>query len=341
MKYQTENYYEVLGLNSSASTDEIRRAYRILARRYHPDVNPGKGSEEKFKAVAHAYEVLSDADKRRKYDAERQVIAERSKLKGYHKGARTSARERFYQAQQQATRPGTAATKPQTQQGKPSQQPQRPGIFSKVSDMFSTGGIWSELKREAKTGIRPPPRPTSPSQISLVEVSVSINDALFGSRKTIEFATPEGNRKVSIRVPPGVRNGSVTRMRQRDQISEELVIIFRVPQHPFISIQQKGVVIEVPISVAEAISGATIIVPGIQESFSITISPGTQGGTELRVKEKGIYYPDGTRGDIFYRLVVKTPTCSNAFGLKDKALEMDKYYETPVRQDFPQTLSDL
>lgn len=359
-----ENYYILLGLNASAAPEEIRRAYRILARRYHPDVNPGKTSEEKFKRIAEAYRVLGDSEKRRAYDAELESHLRSTgqsggdpRLHAYRRNqasARRSAQQRFYEAQYQ----NFGKIKPVAAEEEPTPKDTGAGFstdFAKFANLGrkTLGRMFGAGKREAppRTAAERPQRsstadPLQPNnhdiaKISLIEVSVTLIDVVNGVKKTVEIAEPEGARKVSVRIPPGVRNGSVVHLRSRGGSGEDLVIIVRVANHPFLSMHTRGLVAEVPISVNEAISGASVTLPSLDEPVSVKIPPGAQSGTEIRMRGRGVTNKDGTRGDLFYRLMIRVPEAQNAVGFSDRAGELEKYYSQPVRQSLPKTLLEL
>ena len=340
-----KNYYEILGVNSSATIEEIRRAYRVLARRYHPDVNPGKQTADKFRQISEAYEVLSDPVKRNHFDTELGGQPFSGRLKGYGKTAferaeagTRSARERYHRAKFGAFKP-----EPQPVPEPPPQKPQPRKEAGGFGQFLSAAAgalrdFYSERKAEKERQAARESAAARGTKVSIVEVSVLMRDAILGVKKTVEFAEPEGPRKISIKIPAGVRSGTVLRMRQKQGANEELVIIVKVARHPFMTIQQKGLMVEVPVSMTEAISGTTLTLPTIDGTARVSIPPGSQSGSEIRLQQQGIRLPDGTREDLFYRLMVQVPTCFQAVGIKEKAGELDRYYESPVRQGFPSTL---
>ncbi|MBN8550259.1 MAG: DnaJ domain-containing protein [Deltaproteobacteria bacterium] len=359
-----DNYYETLGLNTSATFEEIRRAYRILARRYHPDVNPGKASEEKFKLISQAHTVLSDPEKRKVYDIDlegflRTRVNTRTQAYQRQQQRYDGARKKFYEAKHQNFGKVDPNSTKEEAEPRPRPDPKRrnrapsPGPFAGLAETARSllKRLNSPVGGEKKATPNPKParpqsaaqeRPSEPAgilKISVVEVSVSIKDAIYGIKKTVEIAEPEGARKISVNIPPGVRNGSVVHL--RSETHEDLVIIVRVAAHPFLSIHPKGLVAEVPISINEAISGASVQVPTLDEPIVIKVPPASQSGTEIRLKEKGIALRDGSRGDLFIRLLIKVPETSDAVGIKEKAAELDRYYSTPVRQALPKTLLDV
>lgn len=329
-----ENFYKVLGVNSSATADEVRRAYRILARRYHPDVNPGDASAERFKVIAQAYETLGDPEKRRNYDIEyeRELGSRFTEAqKAYQRAARAASpadsRRRYEQVQAAAAaRAAAAEAEKRPRQASAAAAPGPTQWVSKARAMLK-GLSGARPKRSTRAAASPTTR-----RISVVEASVSLKDAISGVKKTIEISEPEGTRKVSVRIPPGSRTGTVVHLRSTTGGGEELVLIVRVAAHPYIAIHPKGLVVEIPITVAEAVCGASISVPTLDEPISLKIPPGSQSGTELRVRERGIVHKDGTKGDLFFRLLIKVPESAAAVGLAEKAKELDSYYGASLRQ---------
>lgn len=343
------NYYQVLGLNSSAAPEEIRRAYRILARRYHPDVNPGHASEEKFKLIAEAYHVLNDAGKRRKFDSEfesqtfdRFSRASAAYRRQQSESARASAREHYYRARARDFERFEAASRTEEHQRQQASGTPAHGGFAKIwvqqGRAFASKG-WKALLRVmrlAETATEPRKQVTK--KISILEISVTMRDTILGVRKTVEIPEEEGPRKVSVKIPPGMRSGSVLRLARPGDSDEELVFVIRVASHPFLSIHPRGLMVEIPVSPSEALVGASITVPTLEDPVVLKVPPGSQSGTELRLKERGITLNDGSRGDLFYRLLVMVPTCYQAVGIEQKCAELDKYFEVPIRQSFPKTL---
>lgn len=330
-----KNHYKVLGVLNSATLEEIRRAYRILARRYHPDVNPGEGSAERFNEISEAYDILSNPEKRAAYDAEHGGI-QRKKFDEKYRAFQEAQTEQFSRRRARERREAEAAKQA-------SQPPPAPTESSTIADLTAkfkglvaqTGAVIKRLRRSAKSSRDKPRRVT---KVSIVEVSLTVEDAIRGVRKKIEIAEPEGVRKVSVVIPAGVRDGSVIRMRDRNESGEDLVLIVRLAAHQFIAIKPKGIVIEIPVTVSEALAGAQITVPGIEDQLVVKIPAGSQSGSEIRVKEQGIAGKDGVRGDLFVRLLIRIPEPPEAVGLKDKAKELEQYYSGNIREGLPRTL---
>jgi curved DNA-binding protein len=341
------NHYTQLGVSSAATIEEIRRAYRILARRYHPDVNPGAASEEKFKKIAEAYRVVSDPERRRSYDVEFEFHIQREKA-----STRRRAYEQYdFARERHARATGARPARPERDQPRRDSRAEEPtpeeSTFRKV---FSKVGVQpiATAARRVRDALRAHVSPHEPTngvnkvtQVSIIEVSLSIFDAIRGVRKSIEISEGTRVRKISIHVPPGVRNGSVIRFRHKGAASEEVVIIARIAAHQCLSITPKGLVVEVPITINEAMHGARIQVPGIDEPVIITVEPGSQSGTELRIKDRGIPQRDGSRGDLFVRLMIQIPSAANAVGLKERVEALEAYYGTSLRKNLPKSVFDL
>jgi molecular chaperone DnaJ len=381
MAPENKDFYQILGLNSSASADEVRRAYRILARRYHPDLNPGT-SEERFKAVAEAYAVLSDPDRRSSYDREYERLRStqgfssssggssngpRSRARSaYSRAAQTSAQERsqtgpfgqaasrprgarnrFFQehsapngSQQNAGRRATAAPGSSSPQAAHTAAHTAAELGAGLAE--SAKALWRRVSQKRTAG-QAPSSTTSPilhrpQRISIIEMSVSMHDAILGARRTVEVGEPNGLRKIAVSIPAGVRTGSILRMRSKDDPSEELVLILRVASHPFLSIHVRGLVAEIPVSVSEALQGAQIRVPTLEEPVLIRIAPGSQSGSEVRISGQGIMQRDGSRGDLFVRLMIRVPESPDAVGLKEVASAFEQYYAHGPRQQLVNNL---
>lgn len=385
-----ENYYTILGVSSAATSDELRRAYRILARRYHPDMNPdtnsGERSAERFKKIAEAYSVLQDPAKRRAHDADlerysaEQFTSSFDKAhKAYRKqqsfedaftraeartrtrGPSASGRSSASRSTHSASTSTTTSQQQQQQKGSETGAGGFPGS-TKLRSMFTrSSNIASALK--AKISKFPLHRLTPKggsagategaknggiknggakvTQISILEVSISVLDAIKGLRKTVEIQEETTIRKISVIIPPGVRSGSVIRFRRREAGDEEIVILIRVASHPALSISSKGLVMEVPITVKEAVTGARIKVPTLEDSTTVFIEPGTQSGTEIRLRGQGIPYRDGTKGDLFVRVMIRVPTTLGAVGLEEKCNDLEMYYERGVRSTLPNSILEM
>jgi curved DNA-binding protein len=344
------NHYKTLGLTNAASLAEIRRAYRILARRYHPDVNPDGQGEELFKEIALAYSVLSDPEKKRQHDLElkQNVESFAESFEKAHEALKRHQSASAYAKQQQEAPKQTAQPKPPPQPHKTQTQSAKKPKVSKRASTIDVNGL-SDLVKAPKTALenikkiiskarRRVEKQSAPTvgQLALLELSVSILDAITGTRRTVEIKNPDDTlRKLSVFIPPGVRTGSIVRLRNKERPGEEVVLIIRVEDHPWLSITERGLTMEIPLTFAEAVEGGKIQVPSLGEPLLVTVEPLTQSGKEVRLKNQGIADRDGTRGDLYIRFLVKIPEQPLPDEIRSLTELMGESYATPVREHLP------
>ena len=339
----SKNYYDVLGVSKTASDDEIKSAFRKLAKQYHPDVNKEPGAEEKFKEIGEAYAVLSDPDKRRQYDQ--------------------FGHEAFTQGAGQGGFGGFS--------GFDASDIDLSSIFD---DLFG-GGMFGGSRRGSRSN-----RPTK-GRDSLVKVNLTFEEAVFGCKKTIsldldsecdechgkggsgeetcstckgrgrvvsqqrtmfgvfqtESSCPECNGKgktyknvckkcggnghvnknteIEITVPEGVDTGHQLRISGKGAAgynggpNGDIYIEFAVKDHPLFERKENDIYVDVPISITEAVLGCKKEIPTLTGSVVLTIDAGSQSGDQLRLKGKGVKDPNRSRyGDMYVVLDVVIPS---------------------------------
>ncbi|HEY2784579.1 MAG TPA: DnaJ C-terminal domain-containing protein [Fimbriiglobus sp.] len=266
--------YEVLGVTKNSSADEVKKAYRKLAQKYHPDRNPGdKDAEAKFKEVSTAYEVLSDADKRSKYD--------RFGHAGPSMGGFTG--EGF---------PGGGPTM-DTQAAEELFRNLFGGGGGEVSFEDLLGG---GRRGRTRGGSR---RPRVPEPLD-AEVTVPFDVAAKGGSVSIAV----GNREISVKIPPGFEDGKKLRVPASATGGPDVHLKVRVAPHPYFQRTGNDVTLEVPVGVAEAVLGGTIEIPTPDgERAHVKVPPGTSGGSRLRLRGKGM-----SGGDLYLLFKIVTPT---------------------------------
>ncbi|NLF25368.1 MAG: DnaJ domain-containing protein [Deltaproteobacteria bacterium] len=335
-----KDYYKILGLSSSSSEGRIRRAYRTLARRYHPDVNPNSDSADKFKDIAEAYRVLVDPLARRAYDAkynDHLKNVSNAKIRAYQRAAEKRAATEKYFEQQKRDIAAIKAWQSVVHEGKG---------FSRIKALVDWTvkqyrvikgfGVWLVKRVTQLFKERTVPH-SDVFKVSVIEVPVTFKEAVYGAKKQISIDEPEGPRKIKVVIPPGVQTGTIVRLKSSSAPKEEVVLVVRLEKHPALSIDQNGLCVEIPITINEAVSGATIKVPGLDQELLVKLPPNTQSGAKIRVKDRGI--PGGEpHGDLFVRVLVQVPESAYAVGLKEKSADLDLYYEKPVRGNLPKSL---
>jgi molecular chaperone DnaJ len=359
------DYYEVLGVNKGANEDEIKKAYRNLAKQHHPDVNQGnKESEAKFKELNEAYEVLGNKDKKAKYDQFGHAGVDPNGFGGA--GAGGGFGGGF-------------------------------GGFEDIFDIFSNLGGFGGSSSRGKTG------PRQGADLKY-EVEIDFNEAAFGVKKEINITRNESceeckgsgaktgsavetckkcsgtgeiryaqntvfgrvvnvrpcedchgegkiikepcpkcvgrgtvrkNRKITIDIPAGVDNGSVMPLRGEGEPGEkggpkgDLYIYFRVKPHRLFKRDGLNLFCEIPISYVQAVLGAEISVPTLEENEKFELPDGTQTGTTFKLKGQGIpSLRSKVRGDLYFTVKIETPK-----KLSDKQKEALKHYADAMGEE--------
>jgi DnaJ-class molecular chaperone len=275
--------YKVLGVNRSASDEEIKRAYRKLAKKLHPDLNPGdKKIESQFKETTAAYDFLSDPDKRRKYD--RGEIDESGQPRGTrHSGSRPTG--------------GTQQRRGGRGYG-----------FGVEDDADFSDDLFSDF-----FGFGKDPRDSIKLKGADVsyQVRVPFLEAVLGTKQRLQLAD---GKTLEVQLPPGTDTGQTLRLKGQGLPGRggapagDAFVEITVEPHPVFSRDGNDVLVEVPITLYEAVLGATLNVPTIDGKVSVKVPAGANSGTQLRLRAKGVQAgKSGTRGDQYVRLVVVLP----------------------------------
>ncbi|WP_417487755.1 DnaJ C-terminal domain-containing protein [Maricaulis sp.] len=279
--------YKTLGVSKTASADEIRKAYRKLAKELHPDSNPGNAAaEERFKHVSQAFKLLSDPEKRAEYDAAARA--------GFHPGMGGMGG--------MGGGPG----------GKPfnfrqSRHQGRGGFEDIFSDLFTDFGAQGGGGRQ-----RQAPRKGADVRQT---VTVDFMQAAQGGKHRVSLP---GGRTLDVAVPSGASDGQVLRLRGQGEGSAmggepgDALIEIKVAEHKFFSRAGDDVRLELPISLKEAALGAKVRVPTIDGAVDVRVPPGSSTGTLLRLRGKGFAGSKGKRGDQLVRLMVALPSSDEA-----------------------------
>jgi curved DNA-binding protein len=277
MAVQFRDYYETLGVSKTASEDEIRSAFRKLARKYHPDVaKDKKTAEEKFKQINEAYEVLSDPEKRRKYD----------------------------QLGEHWNQPGGFQPPPQWGGGQPGDfrwgGGQDGGVefefggtgFSDFFEAFFGGG----RGRSAFGGFGQRSAVAERGHDVEADIMVTLEEALHGSTRQVSLRRA-GSKKTEtyqVKIPRGVREGQRIRLAGQGEAGEgggksgDLFLRVRLARHPDFSVEGSDLVHEVKIAPWQAVLGDQLIVPTLEGNARLKLPPGTQGGQRFRLRERGL-----------------------------------------------------
>ena len=274
--------YEILGVAKTASADEIQKAYRKLAKRLHPDLNPGnKQAEEQFKEVAAANDLISDPEKRRRYDAGEIDASGAEKAPPHARYYREYAGEG----------------------GHPYESHSAYGDFAEGDDLFA-----DLLRRAAEQARR------RPGADLHYELAVDFLDAVNGASKTI---TLPGGGTLQVTIPPGVEDGQTLRLRGKGAPSPgeggpgDALVQIAVRPHRAFTRQGDDILLELPITLKEAALGGEVRAPTTTGSVMLRIPKRSNTGDVLRLRGKGVKKRDGA-GDELVKLKVMMPTEARA-----------------------------
>ena len=312
-----KDYYDLLGVKKTASEEEIKKAYRKLAKKYHPDVNKGnKDAENKFKEFSEAYTVLSDKEKREQYDR----LGKEAFGAGGAGGAGFSGFDfSDFMNQTRGRRPGGAG-------GAGGGRRSTVDFTDIFGDLFGGGG----------GGFNSGPQQGGDVE---AETTIDFRDAVLGT--TIELKFSDG-RTVKVKIPEGVSDGQRVRIRGKGQPGAgggpagDLHLIVHVRPHPYFERRGDDIHIELPITVGEAIRGAEVEVPTIHGPVRARIPASTQGGQTFRLSGKGVKNKNGA-GDHYYKVQLQIPR--NVKGDALEAVEkLEQLYEDNPRSSLKTSL---
>jgi curved DNA-binding protein len=258
---QFKDYYDTLGVSRGAPAEEIKRAYRKLARKYHPDVSKEKNAEAKFKDVQEAYEVLKDPEKRASYD---------QLGRDYRSG------------QQFRPPPGWE------------QHYGRAGSH-RFSDLNGFSDFFSSLFGGAPGGPAggPQPHPQAQQEEDAGSLEISMEEAYAGARRRVTILEAGRPRQVDVQVPAGISDGQAIRISGPSRAALKFRI--KVRPHPLYALSGKDVQIELPLAPWEAALGTKVAVPTLGGTVELTIPAGAQSGQKLRLRGRGM--PAAPNGD--------------------------------------------
>lgn len=270
------NYYDILKVAKDASTEEIKRSYRKLARQYHPDLNPGdKAAEEQFKVIGEAYDVLSDAEKRSQYDQFGQYWQQQ----GFQKPSSPHSAKKW-----------GGQTNPFASDKVD---------FSEFADFqeFLDQLLDRPYGKKSNVGKRPASKTKSPRmgrRDAEARLTIPLEKAYMGGRERIRL---EDGRSLEVNMPTGMVSGQRIRLKGQGTAGGDLYLKIEVSPHAFYRLEGNDIVCELPITCAEAVLGGQIEAPTLDGWVKVTIPSGVRSGQRLRLGGKGYPASGGKRGD--------------------------------------------
>jgi curved DNA-binding protein len=307
------NYYELLGVKRDASADEIKQSFRQLARKYHPDLNPGdKSAEDKFKDISEAYEILSDRSKRAQYD----------KFTGFWRKNRTKSTttnnpprdrsdeddfsddfntfiDRLLGRKKEASSANYSnerSSETHTQTARNERDPERRTPRSTQTSERS--------ERPERNTFSEAPPPARPKNLE-AELTLPLDKAYLGGRERITIQ--EDGRSLEVDMPPGMIPGQKIRLRGQGIAGGDLYLKINVAPHQFFRLEGINVYCQLPVTPAEAVLGGFVEVPTLDGLVKISLPQSVAPGQKLRLAGKGFPGDDGKRGDQLLEIEIVVP----------------------------------
>ena len=362
---RSKDYYQILGVSRNATQEEIKKAYRELALKYHPDRNPGdKQAEERFKEINEAYQVLSDPEKRAHYDRFGDQAPFRVDFEDFGfptiEDLFSGLFDEFFGTRRRKRRPS-----------------RRRGADIRFDLQITLEEAYTgtekiiSLERHqpcskcAGTGLKPGTQPMTCPECRGTG-TIRYQQGFFSISRTCPRCAGTGRiitnpcpacrgsglelvrKELKVKIPPGVETGSVLRLRGEGEPGEfggppgDVNVIIYVEEHPIFQRQGTELVCEVPISFTKAVLGGEIEVPTLNGIERLKIPPGTQTGKVFRLKGKGMPSLDGYRGDLHIQIFVEVPEkiSRKEKELLEKLAQMENSNHLPRQKSFWKKVKD-
>lgn len=319
--------YDVLGVPRDASEQQIRKAFRDLARKYHPDRNPGdKNAEERFKEVNRASEVLLNKQKRALYDEFGES--------GLREGFDADAYREWNRRRKSGGAPGGVGFGgledlfEQVRRGGGQRVDFGGGGGSGGFADFFSSDMFTGAGRRGRAGAQAASEPAGAS----AEITIEWLEAVLGTQKELSILVPGDEREprtIKVRIPAGVRDGGQVRLRGQAPDGGDIVLRIHVQPHPLFRRTDDDLELTLPVTVGEAFHGAKVQVPTPYGPVTLRVPKGVKGGSRLRLKGKGVRRGEHT-GDLFVEIQIVLPSAESAAEAID---QLERLYEGSVRAE--------
>ncbi len=323
-----KNYYKILGIsNFNATEQDITRAFRILARRYHPDINPNQDATEKFKEINECYKILKDNEKRKKYDLKlKEYIS-----KTYSKNNTEIKKEIFNENKKNSSYIIHSLQKTKNIISKKTVKTNIEIFSKRLKEQLKKYNIF-DFSKDKKTLSKN----LTTEQLNIIEIILQPKEAIFGTKKNIIIEKKE----ILITIPPNSFDGKIIKLKSSNN-NDELLIITKIEKNNFIQIEKKGLIVNLPISFKESVLGAKIKIQTLDGQCYVTIPPHINSGSELRLQNRGILHLNGSRGDLFLRIQIQSSNFNQDKNFQNAINEIDKYFDYELRNQTIETTIKL
>jgi DnaJ-class molecular chaperone len=326
-----EDYYSILGVPKNASQAEIQKAYRDLARKYHPDLNPDdKTAKKKFQKVQAAFDVLNVPEKREMYDRYGSSFETRG-AGGDPQGARSWQWS-----------PGAGGGGPGG--GYPGFGAEDIDLSQFLGERFGQempggfGDILGQFRRSAGKS-RKASGTSKKGEDLLQELQIPFNTAIIGGEVQLSIQLPSGKtEKLAVKIPAGIEDGKKIRVRGHGQPAPrggtpgDILLTIRVALHPYFQRRGNHLYVRVPVTLGEAIQGAKVDIPTPRGTVTLSVPPGSSSGAKLRVKGQGVVPKNGVAGDLFAEILIVLPKQLNDAD-RQAIRQIDQHYTQNPRAD--------
>jgi DnaJ-class molecular chaperone len=299
----SRDYYAVLEVPKTASQDEIRKAHRKLARRYHPDINKSEDAADRFKEIQEAYDVLGDEEERKKYDR----VGHRAYAAGAEHGRESAGPSPWG--------PG-GGVRWESRGGEGFGGADFGSVIEEIfgGGMGEVGGMGGGRAAGGRTahGARARSRPRTGQNLEHA-VTIPFELALTGGKHEVKLSRGGATQTYTVTIPRGVSEGAKLRIKGAGAPSPtggppgDLLLTVHLADHPLLERDGLDLIVETPLSIAEATLGAEIEIPLPTGRYTITVPPGAPSGARLRLKGRGVEDEKGRRGDLYARIKIVPP----------------------------------
>lgn len=372
----SEEFYQILGVPKGASQEEIKTAYRKLARKWHPDVNPGnKEAEERFKKISEAYDCLGDEEKRKLYDEfgdeglragfDAEKARQYDQWRSFHEGTRGGTAQGFgrYQSYEDIfgdvfgfQRTGGGFRTTMASRGRDVEHGMTIDLISALKGFDTEISMQKVKSCPGCEGSGTDPRSTMSNcptcggsgRLNVAEGPMQFTRPCPRCQGHGQVGKPcaqcggagqvPGTERIRVTIPKGVREGSRVRVAGKGEPGHnggpagDLYLVIQVKPHPFLKREGDNLLMEVPVTVREALAGGTITIPTVDGQLKVKVPPKSQSGQTLRLKGKGaVNLKTRQRGDLMVKLIVKVPQTDDK-EILEAVEKMDRFYKEDLRE---------